>query len=190
MQSTLRTPADALQLLAELGASPWLIRHHELVVEAAQLLAALLADELGVMFDRELVLLGSSLHDAGKVLHPSEMRNPGHEHEPAGRELLLAHGVPDKVARFCVTHADWWSDGLAIEDLLVALADKLWKGKREEVLERRVLTMVAQQLKKEEWAVFSVLDAICERVASDGPVRLARSAERSLARLGSEKLPQ
>ena len=40
----------------------------------------------------------------------------------------MESGVED-LARFCVTHARWESDGIGLEDLLVALADKLWKGK-------------------------------------------------------------
>jgi hypothetical protein len=73
-----------MQLLADLGASPWLIRHHELVVEAMRVLVARVAEELGVSFDGELALVGAALHDAGKILHPQEMTGPGDRHEAAG----------------------------------------------------------------------------------------------------------
>jgi len=59
--------------------------------------------------------------------------------------------------------------------VLVALADKLWKGKRDDGLERRVADAIARQVKREAWEVFDVLDAICEAIASDGPERLACS---------------
>ena len=65
---------------------------------------------------------------------------------------------------------------VSIEDLLVALADKLWKGTRDDELERRVADAIAHEAKREAWAVFDVLDSICESSAADGPERLARSA--------------
>ena len=120
--------------------------------------------------------MGASLHDAGKIVHPDEMSSPGHEHERAGERLLLANAVPAAVARFCVTHASWDTADIAIEDLLVALADKLWKGKRDDELERRVADALARDAKREPWEVFAALDAICEAIAGDGPERLARSA--------------
>ena len=170
-----RTPADAGQLLAELGASEWLIRHHELVVEAMQVLALRVRTELGVAFDSDLALLGAALHDAGKIEHPDEMRGPGHAHEHAGERLLLAHEVPERVARFCVTHAAWDDEEREIEDLLVALADKLWKGRREEGLEHRAVALIARLVNRDPWQVFGVFDAICEDIAADGPDRLERS---------------
>ena len=169
------TVADALALLSSLGASPWLVRHHELVVEAATLLTARLSRELKLSFDREEVLLGAALHDAGKILHPEEQREPGHRHEEAGQALLLSHGVPERLARFCVTHATWQAEDRTMEDFLVTLADKLWKGRREAELEARVLEVIARRSGREAWRIFDRLDAICEAVASDGPDRLARS---------------
>ena len=169
------TPKRALQLLATLGASPWLVRHHELVLEAATQLCDRLRRDLGVAFDREQVLVGAALHDAGKVLHPEEMSQPRHLHEGAGEHLLIEHAVPPTLARFCVTHAAWDRPDIAIEDLLVALADKLWKGKRHDDLERRVVDVIASVLEREAWEVFEAVDSICEAIAADGPARLARS---------------
>ena len=74
--------------------------------------------------------------NGGKIIHVDEMSGPGHRHELAGERLLIAQGISEKVARFCVTHAAWDDSDRTVEDLLVALADKLWKGKREEGLER------------------------------------------------------
>jgi hypothetical protein len=170
------TPARALALLAELGASAWLVRHHELVVEAATILCDRLPGELDLRFDRDLVLAGAALHDAGKVMHPEEERVPGHAHERAGEQLLLARGVAVAIARCCVTHAAWDADDVAVEDLLVALADKLWKGKRVDDLEQRLAGAIARATRLDRWIVFSTLDALCEEIAADGPARLARSA--------------
>ena len=169
-------PAEALALLVELGASPWLVRHHELVLEAATILCDRLARELGVAFDRRDVLAGAALHDAGKIVHPAEMSEAGSAHEPAGERLLLDHGIPVRLARFCVTHAAWDQPNLALEDLLVALADKLWKGKRIDDLERLVAEAITRATRREAWDVFSALDAICEAIATAGPARLARSS--------------
>jgi len=165
------TVDDAFALLERLGASPRLLRHHALVVEAAELLCVRLPAELGLSFDADLVRVGAALHDAGKILHPDELRGLGHAHEVAGRDLLLAHGVPPEVARFCVTHAAW-EEG-AVEDLVVALADKLWKGVRVDALEWRLSRFVDGP----EWQRFAHLDAICEAIAADGPERLERSRE-------------
>jgi hypothetical protein len=146
-----------------------------LVLEVATLLCDLVFRRFKLTFDREQVLTGATIHDAGKIVHPEEMREPGHQHEAAGERLLMEHGVEPRLARFCVTHASWDAPGTAIEDLLVALADKLWKGKRETELEQLVAEAIARDTEREAWDVFDALDSICEEVAKDGPARLARS---------------
>ncbi len=164
---------DALALLTELGAPPHLVRHHALVAEAATDLVAGLAEYRRV-FDGAVVVLGAAVHDAGKILHPAEMRGPGHRHEAAGRDLLLVQGLPH-LARYCVSHAQWSPPGVPLEDLLVALADKLWKGKRVQALEHAVVTRLAAATGAEFWEVFVHADSAFERVAADGATRLARS---------------
>ncbi|MEO8553545.1 MAG: HD domain-containing protein [Kofleriaceae bacterium] len=167
----MQSAQDALAVLRELGASAWLVRHHELVVEAAGLLLAGLKD---VRIDRGAVLIGAALHDAGKIVHPAEQAAPGHLHEAAGQALLLSHGVPAELARFCISHAAWDRTEV-LEDLLVALADKLWKGKREALLEQRVVERIAALTAEEPWATFDRVDAVCEAIAAGGDDRLARS---------------
>ena len=89
--------------------------------------------------------------------------------------MLLDHGVPATIAKFCVTHASWDAPSVTLEDLLVALADKLWKGKRIDDLEQRAAQLIARTTKRESWEIFDLLDTICEAIAADGPARLARS---------------
>ena len=173
--STLRTASEGLAWLAARGAHPWLVRHHELVVEAAGQLIEGLAS-LGVPFDREHVLAGAAIHDAGKILHPREMAEAGHAHERSGEAMLLAAGADARIARACVTHADWSHPSATIEDRLIALADKLWKGKRDDDLERALVEELAASSGRAAWDVFEAFDGLCERIASDGPARLARSA--------------
>src|SRR5690349_10343281 len=72
----LETGADALALLRELGGSPRLLRHHELVLEAAVAITDALARKLGARFDAGLVQVGAALHDVGKLVHPDELHEP------------------------------------------------------------------------------------------------------------------
>jgi hypothetical protein len=63
----------------------------------------------------------------------------------------------------------------SLEELLVALADKLWKGARHEKLERRVIEGVAGKFGKGVWDVFVELDTGFEEIAAGGAARLERS---------------
>src|SRR5262245_24128525 len=97
---------EALRLLAKVGASPRLLRHAELVGEAAEDLVAGFV-RLRIPLDVEFVRVAAVLHDAGKAVHREELDRPGAEHEPAGERLLLEHGVSQDVARICRSHAQW-----------------------------------------------------------------------------------
>ena len=174
--------ATARALLVAIGAPSRLIRHGELVGEAA---AEILSALFGVVppgfdLDRTRVLLGAWLHDAGKSVHPSELAGPGHSHEAAGEGLLLERGVDPRVARMCRTHAQWkemHNEEVTLEDLLVALADSLWKGRRDATLEARVIDAVAARAGADRWSLFTPLDDTFERVAAGADARLARSVE-------------
>lgn len=172
---SLATVEDALGLLVTLGAVPHLVQHHRLVAEAATELCDGLAAAGLARFDRQEVLVGAALHDAGKALHPAEMHGGGSEHERAGHRLLLDHGVPERLARHAWMHAAWHAQE-ELEPLLVALADKLWKGKRVADLEERAVGRLAAVSGRDVWAVWSEVDAIVEGVAASADGRLARSA--------------
>ncbi|HYL98283.1 MAG TPA: HD domain-containing protein [Blastocatellia bacterium] len=167
---------NAYAVLREINAPARLIRHAELVGEAADQLIARL-DDLTVKFDKTLVLAGVVLHDAGKTLFPEEFDAPGEKHESAGRELLTRRGVPIDLARCCVSHAQWKTMDCSLEELLIALADKLWKGKREPELEAVVVDRVALRLNVDRWEVFIDLDSCFEQIAAGGPERLERSKQ-------------
>lgn len=118
---------QAFDLLRQLGAPTRLLQHAILVGEAAEsLLDGVRA--LGLSPNVELVRIGVVLHDVGKILHPGELSEPGARHETAGEALLLSRNVSTEIARICVTHADWHDPNVSLDELLVALADKLWKG--------------------------------------------------------------
>jgi HD superfamily phosphodiesterase len=165
---------DAEALLRRLGAPPRLLTHARLVGEAASALLDRL-ESMGVHLDAPLVRLGVLFHDTGKILHPAELDGPGAHHEPAGQQLLLDHGVDPRVARCCVSHARWLDMECSLEELLVALADKLWKGVRHAELERRVIEAITARLGKAFWDVFVELDTAFEEIAAGGPERLEQS---------------
>lgn len=172
--SVLRDRANAAAMLRALGASERLLRHLQLVGEAADALMAVYSG-LQLHFDARLIELGVALHDAGKIVHPEELDGPGSRHEPAGQALMLANGVPPALARCCVSHAAWQDPGNSFEELSVALADKLWKGKREEALELLVIDMAAAQRGQARWDVFTTLDSAFEDIAASGSERLRHS---------------
>jgi hypothetical protein len=97
-----------------------------------------------LLFDREAVLFGATTHDIGKTVHVCELSGPGAAHEQAGRTLLLGHGVSPELARFAATHALWTKPSVGLEDLLVSLADKIWKNKRVPDLEDLVVARLSE----------------------------------------------
>lgn len=168
------TRPAALQLLDEVAAPARLKRHVELVGEAADVLLHRLA-QLGITLDADYVRVGVVLHDVGKTIHRLELDAPGSAHEAAGEALLLARGMSPEVARVCRTHAQWREAETTLEELVIALADKLWKGARVAELEERVIDRAARATRRDRWALFTALDTIFEEVAGSAEVRLARS---------------
>ncbi|WP_031074049.1 HD domain-containing protein [Streptomyces sp. NRRL WC-3742] len=168
-------PPAAADLLAGAGAPPRLLAHLALVHEVAERIADF-CERQGLAFDREAVLFGAATHDIGKTLHPEELSVPGSLHEPAGHELLLARGVPERLARFAGTHGSWGEPGVTVEDLLVSLADKVWKDKRVRDLEDLVVRHLAAATGREPWETFLALDDLLTAVGEDAPRRLAVQA--------------
>lgn len=172
MMTPRRLPNDVRKLCELLAAPPRLVAHLTLVHDVAADLVNALAEAFPRLdVERDAVLLGAATHDLGKVLHPNELTEPGHLHEEEGLLLLERLGVPTHVARFARTHARW--EDQPLEDVLVALADALWKGNRAEALEARATKLVAERTEFEAWSVFSILDATFERIAAHGDERLA-----------------
>ncbi|TDD71489.1 HDIG domain-containing metalloprotein [Actinomadura rubrisoli] len=170
-------PDRAARLLEDLRAPPRLAAHLRAVHDVAADLVAWAAEHypsLGV--DAEAVLFGAATHDIGKALHPGELSGPGAEHEHAGHALLREHGVEERLARFARTHASWDGPDIGIDDLLVSLADKVWKAKRVPGLEKRVVDALAAASGRERWQAFMDLDDACDRLAAGADRRLAFQA--------------
>jgi hypothetical protein len=167
-------PAPVLQLLVEVAAPPRLVAHLRAVHDvAARIVVALPAAWPALVIDVGAVSFGAATHDIGKALHTGELIGPGHQHEGDGHDLLLARGIAPEKARFARTHARWNADDATFEDLLVTLADKVWKGRREEDLERQIVGRIASVTRLPPWEVFMRLDEILEDLAALADHRLA-----------------
>jgi len=148
--------------------------HLRLVYDVAcELTGWLAAVYPAVVFDREAVLFGAATHDIGKVLHREELSRPGSRHEAAGEALLLERGVPARLARFAGTHGSWTADRIGVDDLLVSVADKVWKAKRVEELESLLVQRIAGAARVPGWEAFVALDDCLQGVADDADERLA-----------------
>ena len=174
MTRMIASPEDARVLLVELGAPERLVTHGYLVLEAADALLGALA-AMGVTVDVPLVRAGAMLHDVGKIAFPAELRAPGAEHEMAGQTMLLERDVDPRVARHCVAHARWATMDPTIEELVVALADALWKGVRRKPIEQRVVDEIARIRGVDAWSIFVEMDSCFEAIADGGQDRLDRS---------------
>jgi hypothetical protein len=178
-ESTLRPlPGPAAELLRALDAPPRLGAH----LRAVHDVAWTLTDVLGrrrpdLEFDTTAVLFGAATHDIGKVVHVAELSAPGHRHEEAGRDLLLRYGVPAHLARFAGNHGSWDAPEVTLDDLLVSLADKVWKGARITGLEDRV----GAHLGGAPWEAFLVLDDVLQGLAAGADERLAFQAAHPVA---------
>ena len=114
--------------------------------DVARRLTAALAERFPeVAIDTAAVHVGAATRGVGKVRHPAELSAPGSAHESAGHELLLRRGLPERMARFARTHASWDEPGIDVEDIVVSVADEVWKGAR--VAELRLAFQAAHPLR-------------------------------------------
>jgi putative nucleotidyltransferase with HDIG domain len=174
MQEYAPLPEEVMGLCRRLHASPRLVAHLTLVHDVAKkLVEGLHVSFPGLSFDAKLVLFGAATHDLGKSVHPEELSAAGSEHERQGVLLLRKLGVSEQRSRFAYTHANWMdASEIALEDLLVALADNCWKGKRLAPLEDEVIKVISAKVPQARWEIFTALDEIVQRLAADADERL------------------
>lgn len=171
-------PETAIRILSQYQIPARLLAHLRLVHDVAvQLCTQLHTLHLLSPLDQEAVFFGAATHDIGKLAIRQELTGSGSEHELRGVELLLAHGVSPALARFAQTHAQWQTEPVELEDLLVALADTCWKGKRDTLLEERIARMLEQNVKRDPWEVWLQLDTVIEHIAADADTRLVWQAQ-------------
>ncbi|MFQ6397570.1 HD domain-containing protein [Nocardia sp. KC 131] len=179
----LRSLPERVEVLLEsLNAPPRLAAHLRAVHDVAWQLADWVQQHYdAARFDRTAMLFGAATHDIGKTIHPNELSGPGSAHEQAGYELLLAQGFENSSARFARTHGSWTEADIGVEDLLVSLADKIWKAKRVPELEQLVVQHLSAVGGQQSWQVFMTLDDELDRIAADADQRLAFQAKYPVA---------
>lgn len=168
------TEQQTLELLKQWDVPPHLLRHVQLVAQVAKQLCEWCEND-NIEINAQWITIAALFHDVGKILHPEELRQSGSLHEEAGQKWLQQHGINDSLCRICVSHAQWSKMDCTLEELIVALADKLWKGKRVTELEERVIQEIANQHQGEYWTLYTRWDQRFEDVASKGSQRLSMS---------------
>lgn len=165
------TPAEARELLVLLRCNAALLAR----VDCAHAAAGALLDGLAPVvpnLDADFVRLGAVLHDAGLVLHPSEISAPGDRHEAAGQRLLLARDVEPDLARVCSSHAGWSRMSVSMEELLVALVSRLWRAIRDASLEQAVVQRLSEGANIDTATLERSLVALFDSIAAGGDARL------------------
>jgi putative nucleotidyltransferase with HDIG domain len=185
-----RLPPEAVILLRQVSAPPRLVAHLIVVHDVASSLVERICEAFPrLALDREAVLFGASIHDLGKSIYRSELVEPGKEHEKRGVELLRGMGVSEDRARFAFTHGNWGTaENITLEDLVVALADNCWKGKRVDELEARAVELLSSASGKPAWICFADLDEILEYLAQGADERLAWQGAYSTQPTDSDQL--
>ncbi|WP_260174739.1 hypothetical protein [Streptomyces sp. PanSC19] len=91
--------------------------------------------------------------------------------------------LPDRVAEllselacFAATHASWADERVGTDDLLVGLADKIWKNKRVPDLEDLVVARPAEATGRPAWEEFIALDEVLSGIGEAADERLAFQA--------------
>ena len=163
-------PDEVERLLVRVRSSARLTAHLQLVHDvAAQLTEELETTFPKLAFDAEAVCFGAATHDLGKALHPNELTGSGSERgsrlQAAARERSRRASSP-----FCphAREVEW----ATIEDQLVSLADKIWKGRRQDDLEQLIVARIAAVTGDEAWNIFMSLDEILTRLAASADERL------------------
>ncbi|MFK7906079.1 MAG: HD domain-containing protein [Chitinophagales bacterium] len=159
---TLTDLPQPIPFLLQNHKTPLILQKHLLIVHSTAkiLLQKLKKNWQTLIIDEEAILFGAASHDIGKAIEVSELYESGKKHEEVGYQLLVANEISHGLARFARTHGNWQAESLELEDLLVALADKIWKGKRVEKLEERVCRKLAAVIEVDYWTVFLQLDSI------------------------------
>lgn len=166
-------PERVEKLCIALHAPKRLVAHLRLVHDTAEkLIKSITKKWPSLRLDIDAILFGAATHDLGKVLHPEELIGPGNLHERDGPQLLLENGSSPELARFSRTHGQWQNSNVKIEDLVVALADSIWKGARRDTLELRVTKEICAACGDEPWQAFQKLDRILTQLAEDASERL------------------
>lgn len=86
--------------------------------------------------------------------------------------MLVDYGIKENLARFTITHSNWENENLKIEDLIVSLADKIWKGQRIDNLEEKVIAKISLFTNIDYWTVYLKIDNIISQIINGSDKRL------------------
>ena len=166
-------PKEVTELLEILNSPVRLIRHLSIVHSTAfEILTQLKVEWPTLKLNQELILFGAATHDIGKTEIADELFERGIKHELTGKTILMDHGFTDEQSRFAKTHGNWQEKSLEIEDLLVALSDKIWKGSRVDDLEKLFGQKLSSMLNCDYWDIYGKLDSILSKIALGADERL------------------
>ncbi len=167
-------PLEIVELLDTVQAPPRLRAHLALVHQAAVWLTERITAHWPMLaYDPEAVRIGAATHDIGKAVFPEEIMGPGRNHEAIGAGVLRDCGIPEVWTRFTRTHGQWaQEEDVTLEDLLVALADALWKGQRDDVLEDLCCHRIAQGCGLDPWRVSLRFYEMTEQIAAGAAERV------------------
>jgi putative nucleotidyltransferase with HDIG domain len=165
---------EVKDVLKQLDAPQRLIKHLIIVNSTAYyLVEQLKAEWPNLTLNKQEILFGASTHDIGKVIITDELYKTGKNHESEGFKILKKLGYNDKESRFTITHGNWKNSNLQLEDLIVCLSDKIWKGKRLTELEEKVTKEISESTKTDLWDVSMRLDTILEKITIGSDDRIA-----------------
>lgn len=153
-------------LLEQFDAPQRLIKHLTIVNSTAfHIVEQLKTEWPSLVLNEKEILFGASTHDIGKAVITDELYKKGKKHESEGFKILKELGYNDNESRFTITHGNWENSDLKIEDHIVCLSDKIWKGKRVDELEERITNKIAESTKTDFWDVSIKLELILEKIA-------------------------
>lgn len=165
---------EVKSLLEQLDAPERLIRHLTIVNSTAIFLVEQFGMEWpNLILNKKEIVFGASTHDIGKAVITDELYEKGKKHEAEGFKILQGLGYSDRESRFTVTHGNWEDSSLLIEDLIVCLSDKIWKGKRVNELEEKIATTIAELTQTDFWEVSVKLESMLEKTAVGSDDRIA-----------------
>ncbi len=167
-------PPEITELLYKLNAPPRLMAHLTVVHDVAITITKKLEEQWpNLQYDKQAVLIGAASHDIGKTVYTHELTGPGQQHEEIGPNILTKNGIPENYVRFARTHGRWQQEpSIQLEDLLVAFADTIWKGARDEALEMAISQQISKQTHEEIWQDYMKIDDIASEIARESHARI------------------
>lgn len=165
---------EVKKILEQYNAPQRLIKHLTIVNSTANYLVKELKKEWNdLLLNEKEILFGASTHDIGKTIITNELYQKGKQHELEGFKILKENGYKDAEARFTITHGNWEDENIKIDDLIVCLSDKIWKGKRVLDLEECITHKISELTKTSFWEVSTKLEVILEKTVIGADERIA-----------------